>query len=165
MPRVARTKVGQARNESAIAAVYLDPRTLQPWLGNPRRNHDVNGIARSIQRLGFGAPILARSNGEVIAGHGRLAAAIQLGLALVPVRVMADLSEEESHALALADNAYTDASRNDDAAYAAAIASLDEEIRTTLALPELVLPELGPLPLDAESPLAAKTCPHCGGLL
>ena len=78
---------------------------LTPWVKNPRRNDRVvDRVAKSIERFGFGAPLLARqANGEVIAGHTRLKAAIKLGLERVPVRYL-DVSESDAHLLALADN-------------------------------------------------------------
>jgi DNA modification methylase len=87
------------------AAVWVDVATLTPWVNNPRRNdHAVDSVAKSIERFGFAAPIIARKdNGEVIAGHTRLKAAIKLGLGKVPVRYL-DLDEQEAHALAIADN-------------------------------------------------------------
>jgi len=57
---------------------------------NPRSGHFVDGIARSLRDLGWHAPIVARENGEVIVGHGRLYAARSLGLEEVPVLVLGD---------------------------------------------------------------------------
>jgi ParB-like chromosome segregation protein Spo0J len=90
---------------SASAAEYVAVASLRPWAKNPRKNDPaVKAVADSIKRFGFGAPLIARrENGEIIAGHTRLKAAIKLGLAEVPVRYL-DLSEAEAHALALADN-------------------------------------------------------------
>jgi len=87
------------------AAEYLDPKSLNPWEGNPRVNdHVVDKVVRSIQRFNFGAPILARREDMmVIAGHTRLKAALKLGLEQVPVRLL-DLTISEAKALALADN-------------------------------------------------------------
>jgi site-specific DNA-methyltransferase (adenine-specific) len=94
----------------------VDPSTLKPWDRNPRLNDDtVPMVAESIKRFGFAAPIIARmANGEIIAGHTRWRAAMQLGLKSVPVRYM-DLSEKEAHVLALADNRLTEVSRWNDA--------------------------------------------------
>jgi DNA modification methylase len=73
--------------------------------------NDAAAVARvvaSIQRFGFGAPIVARAaNREIIAGHTRWLAATQLGLARVPVRLL-DINAREAHVLALADNRYTE---------------------------------------------------------
>ena len=90
---------------SEVAAVMVPVAALKPWVGNPRKNDPaVDEVAASIKRFGFGSPIIARQeNGEVIAGHTRLKAAIRLKLASVPVRYL-DLSAEEAHAYALADN-------------------------------------------------------------
>lgn len=78
---------------------------LTPWEQNPRHNdHAVEHVARSIERFGWGAPILARrSDGVIIAGHTRYKAAQKLGMDKVLVRYM-DLDPAQSAALALADN-------------------------------------------------------------
>lgn len=87
------------------AAVYVPLDQLHGWDRNPRINdHVVDDVAASITKFGFGNPILARkANGEIIAGHTRMKAALKLGLERVPVRYL-DLSEREAHLLALADN-------------------------------------------------------------
>lgn len=77
---------------------------LTPWRDNPRQNDQaVNAVADSIKRFGFASPIIARMDGEVIAGHTRLKAAQALGLDRVPVRYM-DLDPADAKLLALADN-------------------------------------------------------------
>jgi hypothetical protein len=87
------------------AAVWVAISALKPWAENPRDNSAaIADVAKSIERWGFGAPIIARkADGEVIAGHTRLEAAKVLGLARVPVRYL-DLDPAEAHLLALADN-------------------------------------------------------------
>lgn len=99
------------------AAVWVDIKTLAPWAKNPRKNdgEPVKAVMRSIKRFGFGSPILARrADGEIIAGHTRLKAAMALGLDRVPVRYL-DLDPAEAHLLALADNKVAEKSRWDDA--------------------------------------------------
>lgn len=88
-----------------VAAVWVSIADLKPWADNPRDNESaVAGVADSIKRFGFASPIIARkADGEVIAGHTRLKAAIKLGLTQVPVRYM-DLDPADAHLLALADN-------------------------------------------------------------
>lgn len=90
---------------SEAAAEWVPVIELTPWADNPRHNDGaVKAVARSIERFGFATPILARrQNGEVVAGHTRLRAAILLGLELVPVRYI-ELDADEAHLLALADN-------------------------------------------------------------
>src|SRR4051812_9995854 len=64
----------------------------------------IRQIADSIARFGWTYPILADEHGNVLAGHGRFAAAEHLGLRDVPVIIKAGLTELEKRALALADN-------------------------------------------------------------
>jgi DNA modification methylase len=81
-------------------------RALQPYAGNARThsNKQIRQIARSIERFGFCNPVLIDDNGQIIAGHGRVAAANLLGLAEVPVVRLSHLSEGEKRAYVLADN-------------------------------------------------------------
>ena len=64
----------------------------------------VDQIAASIQEFGFNNPILIDESDTVIAGHGRLAAAIKIGTASVPCVVLAHLSDAQRRAYILADN-------------------------------------------------------------
>ena len=71
------------------------------------KNHpesQIQQIAASIQQFGFNNPILADENLEIIAGHGRMAAAQLLGLDTVPVIRLAHLSDAQKRAYRLADN-------------------------------------------------------------
>jgi ParB-like chromosome segregation protein Spo0J len=110
------------------AAEYVPVEALRPWVKNPRRNDPaVAAVTDSIKRFGFGAPILARrENGEVIAGHTRLKAAVRLGLKEVPVRYL-DLDEREAHALALADNKVGELAEWDDEMLANVLREMAED--------------------------------------
>jgi DNA modification methylase len=79
---------------------------LVPYAQNARTHSpaQVAEIAGSIRAFGFANPILVGEDGDIIAGHGRLAAARQLGLTEVPVIVIAGLGEAERRQLVLADN-------------------------------------------------------------
>ncbi len=103
--------------QAEVAAVWVDVSALHPWKNNPRINDAaVDKVAQSIKRFGFGAPLIARkADGEVIAGHTRLKAAIKLGLRQVPVRYV-DLDPADAHLLALADNKTSEIAEWDDAA-------------------------------------------------
>jgi ParB/RepB/Spo0J family partition protein len=93
----------------APAAIWMDPVDLLVWADNPvvHTDEEINETIASIQRFGFGSPILVRTaNMAVIAGHRRLAAAIKLELQQVPVRTL-DISESEAHVLAVLDNKHT----------------------------------------------------------
>jgi len=71
------------------------------------RTHSAEQVAQivaSIQEFGFTNPILVADDGEIIAGHGRLLAARELGLKEVPVIVLGHLTAEQRRAYVIADN-------------------------------------------------------------
>jgi DNA modification methylase len=89
-----------------LTVVYRPAASLVP---DPRnaRTHSKRQIAQlvaSIDEFGFTNPILADPDGKVIAGHGRLLAAKQKGLADVPVIELAGLTDLQIRALRIADN-------------------------------------------------------------
>ena len=132
---------------SGAAGEWVAVAVLAPWLRNPRYNDKaVAGVARSIKRFGFGAPIVANLHTrEIIAGHTRLQAAKRLGLAEVPVRWL-ELSEAEGHALALADNKLGEVARWEAAKLADAVCELcggDAALLEELGLSAAELRELG----------------------
>jgi DNA modification methylase len=73
---------------------------------NARQHSDeqIAQIVRSIVEFGFTSPVLLDENGVLIAGHGRLAAARQLGMVEVPAIAIHGLDEARKQALRLADN-------------------------------------------------------------
>jgi 16S rRNA G966 N2-methylase RsmD len=79
---------------------------LKPRAGNPRTHSpkQIEQIAASILRFGFTNPVLVDAKGGIVAGHGRVAAARQLGWTEVPTLCLADLSEDEIRAYVIADN-------------------------------------------------------------
>jgi DNA modification methylase len=79
---------------------------LIPYARNSRTHSDeqVAQIAASIAEFGWTNPILAGSDGIVIAGHARLLAARKLGMTEVPVIILDHLTETQRRALVLADN-------------------------------------------------------------
>lgn len=83
-----------------------DPKSLRPYAGNARTHSpkQLRQIADSINRFGFVNPILIDAEGDIIAGHGRLAAAKLLGLPEVPVLPVTHLTPAEKRAYILADN-------------------------------------------------------------
>ena len=79
--------------------------SIRPYPGNPRRNDDaVDAVAKSLREFGFRQPIVVDADGVIIVGHTRLKAALQLGLAEVPVHVAAGLTPAQTKAYRLADN-------------------------------------------------------------
>jgi len=91
---------------STIAIEYRKTVDLKPYTANARTHSkkQVRQIAESIQRFGFTNPILISDADEVIAGHGRLAAAKLLNMQTVPTVKLSHLSSAERRAYVLADN-------------------------------------------------------------
>jgi DNA modification methylase len=79
---------------------------LKPYPRNARTHSkkQISAIARSIERFGFNNPVLIDADNQIIAGHGRVQAAQQLGLAQVPTLRISHLSELDKRAYILADN-------------------------------------------------------------
>lgn len=102
---------------------------LVPYARNARTHSDdqVAQIAASIAEFGFTNPILAGSDGVIVAGHGRLAAAQRLGLDVVPVVVLDHLSPTQRRALVIADNRIAENAGWDDAMLRIEIAALQDD--------------------------------------
>lgn len=87
--------------------------SLKAYDGNAKKhdNRNVEAIAKSIEEFGFRNPIIAWHNEdgipEIVAGHGRAAAAKRLRIETVPVVFVDDLSDAQRRMLTLADNQTT----------------------------------------------------------
>ena len=101
---------------------------LVPAARNARTHSDdqVAAIAASIVSFGFNNPVLVDEAGEIIAGHGRVLAAQRLGLADVPVVVLAHLADDQRRAYLLADNRLAELAGWDRAQLADELAQLAE---------------------------------------
>lgn len=79
---------------------------LRPYARNARTHSkkQIKQIAASIERFGFNNPVLVSDDNEIIAGHGRVEAAKQLGWTKVPTLALSHLSDKERQAYILADN-------------------------------------------------------------
>jgi 16S rRNA G966 N2-methylase RsmD len=89
-----------------LAISFENPASLSPAPRNARQHsrRQVSQLCASIGEFGFLVPILVDERRTVIAGHGRLAAAQQLGLNQVPVVHIGHLTAEQKRAYLLADN-------------------------------------------------------------
>jgi DNA modification methylase len=97
---------GGAKNSLERKVEHLPIEALSPYPRNARTHSkaQIRDIARSIERFGFTNPILIDEAGQIIAGHGRVAAARLLGMKRVPTLQIDHLSEVEKRAYILADN-------------------------------------------------------------
>jgi ParB-like chromosome segregation protein Spo0J len=90
------------------------PETIEQWpiervreYERNSRTHSASQVARiaaSMTEFGFTSPLLVDADDVLVAGHGRLAAAQQLGLTEVPVIVLGHLTPEQRRAYVIADN-------------------------------------------------------------
>lgn len=96
-------------NSKVWAADQVERRavaSLKPYERNSRTHspEQIQQIAAAIERWGWTTPILISPEGMIIAGHGRHAAALQLGIEEVPVTVARGWSKDEIRAFVIADN-------------------------------------------------------------
>lgn len=93
-------------SHSNLRVVYRKISTLKPYAGNARTHseHQIKQLAESIKRFGWTNPIIVDKDLKVLAGHGRLMAAQELGLDKAPTILVSHLSEAEKKAYSLADN-------------------------------------------------------------
>ena len=89
-----------------LAIEYRPIGALIPYARNARTHSaaQVALIAGSIREYGFTNPVLVDGESGIIAGHGRVLAARQLGLTTVPVIELAHLTPAQKQAYILADN-------------------------------------------------------------
>lgn len=83
-----------------IEIKHLPLSALRPYARNARTHSpkQIAQIAASIREFGFNTPILVDRDGEIIAGHGRVAAAKKLGLDTVPCVRLEHLTEAQKRA-------------------------------------------------------------------
>ena len=85
---------------------HQSPLSLTPQETNPRTHSkkQIRQIAASIEKFGFLNPALVDRDGGIVAGHGRIEAAKQLGLKTVPTICLENLTDAEIRAYVIADN-------------------------------------------------------------
>lgn len=106
--RAIRTRTTQSKSRNRVLPAITERRIeeLHPYQGNARTHsrRQIRQIADSIDRFGFTNPVLIADDDTIIAGHGRVLAAKQLGMREVPTVRLSHMSEAERRAYILADN-------------------------------------------------------------
>lgn len=92
--------------QPVLNVVMHSPKSLRPYSGNARTHSkkQIKQIANSIERFGFTNPVLIDDEDMILAGHGRVAAALMLELDEVPCIRLSAMSEVDKRAYILADN-------------------------------------------------------------
>jgi DNA modification methylase len=98
--------MGRTKKQGIPSVVMTRVGDLTPYARNSRTHSDeqVAQIAASIKEFGWTNPILIDGEKGIIAGHGRLKAAMRLGLEEVPTIELSHLTEIQKKALIIADN-------------------------------------------------------------
>ena len=94
------------RHKLIDAIEHRSVEELTPYANNARTHspEQIEQIASSITEFGFVNPVLIGPDNVLVAGHGRLLAAQQLGMKKVPVIVLGHLTDTQRRALVIADN-------------------------------------------------------------
>lgn len=89
-----------------IQIKYKPAKDLIPYARNSRTHSEaqVAQIAASIKEFGWTNPILLDGENGIIAGHGRLLAALKLGEEKIPTIELSHLDENQKRAYVIADN-------------------------------------------------------------
>lgn len=85
---------------------FKTPDSIRPNPLNTRTHShkQIQKLKKSIQAVGFSAPVVVNEQSELLCGHARLEAARQLQLPSVPVIMIYGLTPAKQRALMLADN-------------------------------------------------------------
>jgi DNA modification methylase len=89
-----------------LAIEYRSVAEIKPYSQNARTHSEaqIDAIVLSIKEFGWTNPILVDGKNGVIAGHCRMAAAVKLGMDLVPCIELGHLTPAQRRALVIADN-------------------------------------------------------------
>lgn len=147
---------------------------LDPYENNARKhsNEQISALKDSIKQFGFTNPVLVSEKNKIIAGHGRVLAAHELGMEQVPVIVLHGLTTAQIKAYTIADNqlpsmaswdydvlaAEIDA-LNDDAFDLSVLGFTNEELDELIGSPEV--PEIDDEEEKKKEPKDTCICPKC----
>jgi DNA modification methylase len=94
------------RADLILEVTYRDPKTLRPNARNARKhpNRQIKKLAASMRQFGFLAPVALDGDGTLLAGHGRVEAAILAEITSIPTISLGHLSPEEARAYLISDN-------------------------------------------------------------
>jgi ParB-like chromosome segregation protein Spo0J len=88
---------------------YVNTSELKTYAGNAKIHtaEQIEQIKKSITEYGFNDPIAVWKNNEVIEGHGRLIAALELNIDKVPVIRLDEMTDDQRRAYMLVHNQLT----------------------------------------------------------
>lgn len=152
-----------------LDVVWVPISELRPHPKNPNQHSpdQITRLAKLIRYQGFRLPIIVSDrSGYIVAGHGRLEAARELGLTTVPVTRQSFDDEEQEYAFLVSDNAIHEWSvlnMKEIEETVAGLGEFDHELLGLINATQFDEPEPKSEPQDKEAEL--KTCPNCGVLI
>jgi hypothetical protein len=97
------------RQMSKLKVEYVPTDRLKTYEKNAKIHtaEQIEQIKKSIQEFGFNDPIAVWKDNEIIEGHGRLIAALELGIEELPIIRLDNLTDEQRKAYTLVHNKLT----------------------------------------------------------
>ena len=142
---------------------YVATDKLKPYANNAKLHpaEQIEQIKRSIEEYGFNDPVAVWKDNEIIEGHGRLIAALELGLKEIPVIRLDNLTDSQRKEYALIHNKLTMNSDFDENLLAFELEDLDFDLGFYgFDMMETALDD-DPPPKQEKEPKQIQ-CPHCG---
>lgn len=145
---------------------YIPIEKLKPYANNAKihTGEQIDQIKKSIQEFGFNDPIAIWHDNEIIEGHGRLLAGIELGMTELPVIRLDNLSDEERRAYMLVHNQLTISTGFEFSLLEEEMERLDIDM-SAFGFEEYEHTDIDSLFTDApekEKEEKQIQCPHCG---
>ena len=94
---------------SKLKVEYVPTESIKTYVNNAKIHtaEQIEQIKKSIQEFGFNDPIAVWKDNEIIEGHGRLIAALELGIEELPIIRLDNLTDEQRRAYTLVHNKLT----------------------------------------------------------
>ena len=104
-----------SKKSGRLRIEYRSPHELRPRADNAKVHspQQIKKLKKSLERFGFVNPVLISDDNEIIGGHGRVEAAKEVGLPLIPTVRLSSLTPAERLAYNLADNRLAELARYD----------------------------------------------------
>jgi ParB-like chromosome segregation protein Spo0J len=154
-----------------IKIVNVDKLRPNPKNRNIHPNEQIKRLEKIIKYQGFRSPVVVSNrSGFIVAGHGRLLAAKNLGFTEVPVIYQDFSDDDQEYAHGVADNAAALWSQLDLSGINLDLADLDPSFEIdNLGIKDFTLDlnerEFNPLAESKKDEQEIKTCPHCGEII
>tara|TARA_R110000744_G_scaffold5660_1_gene20090 strand:+ start:753 stop:1256 length:504 start_codon:yes stop_codon:yes gene_type:complete len=88
-----------------VNIIELEIDEIKPYKDNPRVNKDaITVVKNSLSKFGWQQPLVLDKNNEIVVGHTRYYAAIELGMKKIPCLIADDLNDEKIKAYRIMDN-------------------------------------------------------------